>query len=214
MEDAIERRGAGIRADWRNNPVQSGLPMHLSPRCGTRTQNGMPCQSPPRWRTAAVGCTEESLQACRSGMTMPASMASGPPTPSRSGKNWWRFSVQCAAFRRGERVEPQPGRASCGSSGRIPDARSASAAKIQRPWPKPLNSTAAGKVRGSFRAIRVCWRANRATPPATGFLLGVHRNPESACDLSLIALQSMPNLGLDRWRTSWPASRFVTSTMA
>ena len=46
VEDAIERRGAGIRADWRNNPVQSGLPMHLSSRCGTRTQNGMPCQSP------------------------------------------------------------------------------------------------------------------------------------------------------------------------
>ena len=30
----------------RNNPEQSRLPMHRSPRCGARTRKGAPCQSP------------------------------------------------------------------------------------------------------------------------------------------------------------------------
>ena len=28
------------------NPMQSKLPMHLSPRCGAKTRKGSPCQSP------------------------------------------------------------------------------------------------------------------------------------------------------------------------
>jgi hypothetical protein len=55
-----------------------------------------------------------------------------------------------------------------------------------RPWPKPLNSTAAGKVRGSFRAICVCRRAKRATSPATGLLFwestGLRKPPASQLD--------------------------------
>ena len=39
-------RGEGIGAKWRNNPMQSRLHMHLSPRCGARTRNGTPCRSP------------------------------------------------------------------------------------------------------------------------------------------------------------------------
>lgn len=41
----IERPGVGIRAERRNNPMQSRLPMHLSPRCGARTRAGTPCRS-------------------------------------------------------------------------------------------------------------------------------------------------------------------------
>ena len=39
-------RGEGIDPNQRINPMQSKLPMHLSPRCGARTRNGRPCQSP------------------------------------------------------------------------------------------------------------------------------------------------------------------------
>ena len=39
-------RGAGVAAIWRNNPRQSRLPMHMSPRCRARTRAGTPCQSP------------------------------------------------------------------------------------------------------------------------------------------------------------------------
>ena len=38
--------GGGGRAKWRNNRMQSKLPMHLSPRCRARTRAGPPCQSP------------------------------------------------------------------------------------------------------------------------------------------------------------------------
>jgi hypothetical protein len=30
----------------KGNPMQSQYPMHLSPRCGAKTRNGSPCQSP------------------------------------------------------------------------------------------------------------------------------------------------------------------------
>jgi hypothetical protein len=36
----------GIGQNWRNNPMQSRLPMHRSPRCGARTRRGSPCRSP------------------------------------------------------------------------------------------------------------------------------------------------------------------------
>jgi hypothetical protein len=39
-------RGVGIDQNQRINPVQSKLPMHLSPRCGARTRRGSQCQSP------------------------------------------------------------------------------------------------------------------------------------------------------------------------
>ena len=42
----VEPRGGGIARNRRNNPMQSRLPMHRSPRCGARTRNGSPCQSP------------------------------------------------------------------------------------------------------------------------------------------------------------------------
>ena len=50
----VVTRGVGIDKNWRNNPMQSNLPMHLSRRCGARTRNGSACQSPAmtngRWR--------------------------------------------------------------------------------------------------------------------------------------------------------------------
>ena len=39
-------RGLGIARNWRSNPMQGKLPMHLSPRCGARTKSGSACQSP------------------------------------------------------------------------------------------------------------------------------------------------------------------------
>ena len=39
-------RGVGIARNWRNNPMQSELPMHLSPRCRARTRAGTQCRSP------------------------------------------------------------------------------------------------------------------------------------------------------------------------
>ena len=36
----------GLDRNLRNNPMQSRLPMHRSPRCGARTRSGMPCRSP------------------------------------------------------------------------------------------------------------------------------------------------------------------------
>jgi hypothetical protein len=39
-------RGVGIERNRRNNPRQSHLPMHLSPRCRARTRAGTPCRSP------------------------------------------------------------------------------------------------------------------------------------------------------------------------
>jgi hypothetical protein len=38
--------GEGITRNRRLNPVQSKLPMHLSPRSGARTRRGTPCKSP------------------------------------------------------------------------------------------------------------------------------------------------------------------------
>jgi hypothetical protein len=38
-------RGVGIERNRRNNPMQSKLPIHLSPRCQARTRAGTPCQS-------------------------------------------------------------------------------------------------------------------------------------------------------------------------
>src|SRR4051794_4073731 len=44
---AIPPRGEGFARNQRNNPMQSKLPMHLSPRCGARTKSsGEPCRSP------------------------------------------------------------------------------------------------------------------------------------------------------------------------
>jgi hypothetical protein len=39
-------RGVGVERNRRNNPMQSNLPMHLSPRCRARTRAGTPCRSP------------------------------------------------------------------------------------------------------------------------------------------------------------------------
>ena len=40
-------RGVGVRSNWRNNPKQSKLAMHRSPRCGARTRKGeTACRSP------------------------------------------------------------------------------------------------------------------------------------------------------------------------
>ncbi|MGZ8415644.1 MAG: HGGxSTG domain-containing protein [Methyloceanibacter sp.] len=39
-------RGVGSRSKLRINPMQSRLPMHLSPRCGAKTRNGTRCKSP------------------------------------------------------------------------------------------------------------------------------------------------------------------------
>src|SRR5437868_2336070 len=39
-------RGVGNERNQRNNPMQSKLPMHLSPRCRARTRAGTPCRSP------------------------------------------------------------------------------------------------------------------------------------------------------------------------
>jgi hypothetical protein len=36
----------GVSRKSRNQPTQSDLPMHRSPRCGARTRNGSPCRSP------------------------------------------------------------------------------------------------------------------------------------------------------------------------
>lgn len=38
--------GVGTPAKSRNDPMQSRLPMHLSPHCHARTRAGTPCQSP------------------------------------------------------------------------------------------------------------------------------------------------------------------------
>jgi len=39
-------KAPAVSANRRINPMQSKLPMHLSPRCGARTRSGSRCQSP------------------------------------------------------------------------------------------------------------------------------------------------------------------------
>src|SRR5215211_2605103 len=39
-------RGVGTPTNLRINPMQSRIPMHLSPRCLARTRAATPCQSP------------------------------------------------------------------------------------------------------------------------------------------------------------------------
>lgn len=94
--------------------------------------------------------------------------------------------LHARAHRGGGRVEPQSESASGGSSAWTPHAGSTSATRIQRPCLKPLNSTVAGELRGSFRAICLCWRAKRATSPATGFLFwestGIRNPPARQLD--------------------------------
>jgi uncharacterized protein YjcR len=38
--------GVGIDQNRRDKPMQSRMPMHLSPRCGAKTRTGTPCRSP------------------------------------------------------------------------------------------------------------------------------------------------------------------------
>src|SRR5947208_10755372 len=42
----VEPPGEGIERNRRNNPMQSKLPMHLSPRCRARIRTGTACGSP------------------------------------------------------------------------------------------------------------------------------------------------------------------------
>ena len=43
---SLNSRGVGIAQNQRINPMQSRLPMHMSPRCGARTRNGSRSRSP------------------------------------------------------------------------------------------------------------------------------------------------------------------------
>ena len=66
--------GRGSHRNQRNNPMQSNLPMHLSPRCGARTRSGRPCRSPamPNGRCrmhggTSPGAPKGNKNACKHG---------------------------------------------------------------------------------------------------------------------------------------------------
>jgi hypothetical protein len=45
-----------------NNPMQSKLPMHLSPRCGAKTRKGSPCRSPAMAMTSSLSALAAPLK--------------------------------------------------------------------------------------------------------------------------------------------------------
>lgn len=49
----------------KNNPMQSGLPMHRSPRCGAKTRSGLSCRAPamPNGRCRMHGGTSTGAPA-------------------------------------------------------------------------------------------------------------------------------------------------------
>jgi hypothetical protein len=81
----VVEAGAGIALNQRINPMQSKLPMHLSPRCGARTRTGNPCQSPamPNGR-------------CR----LHGGLSPGAPKGNRNAFRHGRYSAKAIASRR------------------------------------------------------------------------------------------------------------------
>ena len=77
--------GWGSHRNQRINPMQSKLPMHLSPRCGARTRSGSPCQSPamPNGR-------------CR----MHGGKSPGAPKGNRNALKHGRYTAEAIARRR------------------------------------------------------------------------------------------------------------------
>ena len=81
----VETPGEGIDRNQRINPMQSRLPMHLSPRCGARTRSRSPCQSPamPNGR-------------CR----MHGGKSPGAPKGNKNAFKHGRYTAEAAARRR------------------------------------------------------------------------------------------------------------------
>jgi hypothetical protein len=77
--------GEGINRNQRINPMQSRLPMHLSPRCGARTRKGSQCKSPamPNGR-------------CR----MHGGKSPGAPKGNRNAWKHGHYSAESIALRR------------------------------------------------------------------------------------------------------------------
>src|SRR5680860_301233 len=78
-------RGEGIEQNQRINPMQSGLPMHLSRRCGARTRSGSPCRSP----------------ALRNGRCrMHGGLSPGPPKGNANARKHGFYTAKAIAERR------------------------------------------------------------------------------------------------------------------
>jgi hypothetical protein len=77
--------GGGIERNQRINPMQSNLPMHVSPRCRARTRKGSECQSPamPNGR-------------CR----MHGGKSPGAPKGNRNAWKHGYYSAESIAFRK------------------------------------------------------------------------------------------------------------------
>jgi hypothetical protein len=78
-------RGAGIAPNQRNNPMQSRLPMHRSPRCGARTRSGSSCRSPAMLNGR-----------CR----LHGGLSPGAPKGNRNAFRHGRYSAKAIADRR------------------------------------------------------------------------------------------------------------------
>jgi hypothetical protein len=81
----VETPGGGIERNQRINPMQSNLPMHVSPRCRARTRKGSECQSPamPNGR-------------CR----MHGGKSPGAPKGNRNAWKHGDYSAESIAFRK------------------------------------------------------------------------------------------------------------------
>jgi hypothetical protein len=85
MQRGLVVRRGGFIQDPRNNPMQSRLPMLLSPRCGARTRRGDVCRSPamPNGR-------------CR----MHGGLSPGAPKGNRHALKHGRYGAEAIARRR------------------------------------------------------------------------------------------------------------------
>ena len=100
MVGTIEQPGGGYQTKTEEQPpMQSRLPMHLSPRCGARMRKGTLCRSPRDGERPLPDARGKS-PAHRSVIPMRGNMASTPPTLSPSGESWRRYSAPCEASSR------------------------------------------------------------------------------------------------------------------
>jgi hypothetical protein len=81
----VGTQGVGITPNWRINPMQSKLPMHLSRRCGAQTRGGSRCRSPamPNGRCRIHG-----------------GLSPGAPKGNRNAFKHGRYTAEAIARRR------------------------------------------------------------------------------------------------------------------
>ncbi|MFO1153862.1 MAG: HGGxSTG domain-containing protein [Rhodospirillales bacterium] len=80
-----KHRGVGIATNWRNNPMQSRLAMHRTPRCRAQTRSATPCRSPAMTNGR-----------CR----MHGGKSTGAPIGNTNARKHGRYTAEAIAERR------------------------------------------------------------------------------------------------------------------